>query len=69
MLAMGGCERYDDTALRNDMENMENRVSLLEKWQSTVNKDLFTLRSIVDVLNNNDYITSLEEIRLGMKKK
>ncbi len=57
------CEKYDDTGLKNDVENLENRVNALEKWQSTVNNDLSTLRSIVDALNNKDYITSIEEIK------
>ncbi len=63
MMSVIGCEMYDDAELRGEIEGLGDRVTALEKWQSSVNSDLSVLSSIVDALNNRDYIVSLEEIR------
>ncbi len=63
MLSVIGCEMYDDTELRGEVEDLGDRVTALEQWQSAINSDLAAISSIVDALNNRDYIVSLEEIR------
>ena len=64
VITMVACsEDYDDSELRSDIENLENRVNLLEQWQKTVNSDLASLQSLVNALNGNDYILSVEDIK------
>ncbi len=63
LLAIAGCSKYDDSALRKDVEELQDRVNSIEKWQTTVNNDLSTLRTIVDALNGKDYITSIDVIQ------
>lgn len=62
-LAVTACsEAYDDSILREEIENLEDRVSALEQWQNEVNSDIASLQSIVNSLNGNDYITSIEDL-------
>lgn len=63
-LAVMACsEDYDDSGLRGEIENLENRVSSLEQWQNKVNSEISSLQSIVNSLNGNDYITSVEDLK------
>ena len=64
VMTMIACsEDYDDSELRSDIENLENRVNTLEQWQKMVNNDLSSLQSIVNSLNGNDNIVSVDELK------
>lgn len=58
-----GCEKYDDSDLRNDVQNLENRVNALERWQGEVNSNLTSLQSIANALNGADYLTSITDLK------
>lgn len=64
VLAFAGCsEDYDDSDLRNDMQNLENRVNALERWQSEANSNINSLQSIVNSLNGLNHITSVTDLK------
>ncbi len=50
---------YDDTELRNDIENLEERVASLEAWQKSVNTNIQSLQSLVAALENENAITGV----------
>ena len=60
-LCLGGCG-YDDDEVWNAINDQEERIAALEEWQKTANENIAALQAIV---NGNDYITSVEEIKEG----
>ena len=42
-LVLASCSKYDDSSLRNEMQNLENRVNALERWQNEVNSNINSL--------------------------
>ena len=47
-LVFSSCsDEYDDSELRADIEDLENRVAALEAWQKSVNSDIQSLQSLV----------------------
>lgn len=61
-----GCNNgYDDSELTGRVENIENKVRKLEEQ---MNSNISSLQSIIEALNNNDYITSITPIIEGGKE-
>lgn len=59
-LGFSSCsDDYDDTELRKDIDNLENRVTSLEEWQSSVNTNIQSLQSLVAALESRNYITDV----------
>ena len=58
-------DQYDDTGLRNELNDLENRVSQLEELCATFNSDISNLKIIVTALQSNDYITSYSALANG----
>lgn len=59
-LLLFGCgDKYDDSALRNDLNDLENRVTKLEELCKQMNTNISSLQTIITALQNNDYITSV----------
>ena len=50
---------YDDSELRNNLENLEDRITALEEWQKAVNTNIQSLQSIVSALENRNFITGV----------
>ena len=50
---------YDDSMIVGRVDNLENRVTTLEKLCKEANTNISSLQSIVNVLKNNDYITKV----------
>lgn len=55
-------EEYDDTELRNDITDLENRVQALEELCKNMNTNISSLQTLVDALQSNDYITNITPI-------
>lgn len=54
--------KYDDDALWNSVHDLENRVAALEKLCNQTNTNLNALQSLVEALQNNDWITSVDPL-------
>ena len=52
-------DKYDDSALRNDLNDLENRVEKLEELCKQMNTNISSSQTIITALQNNDYITSV----------
>ena len=57
LLLLGCSNKYDDSALRNDLNDLENRVAKLEDLCKQMNTNISSLQTIVTALQNNVYVT------------
>lgn len=64
MLFVAGCggDDYDDTAIRNEITDLANRVAKLEQLCQQMNTNISSLQTIVNALQKNDYITAVTPI-------
>ena len=57
LLLLGCSDKYDDSALRNDLNDLENRVAKLEDLCKQMNTNISSLQTIVTAIQNNVYVT------------
>ena len=62
LIAFVSCEKYDDSSLKTDIKDLNNRVTALENWQQQVNGNISSLQSVVNALNGTDHIVSVSDI-------
>jgi hypothetical protein len=62
LLIVVGCSKYDDSELTGRVDNLENRVTALEELCKQMNTNITSLQTIVNALQNNDYVTSVTPI-------
>ena len=65
LLLFGCSDKYDDSALRNDLNDLENRVTKLEELCKQMNTNISSLQKIVDALQDNLSISRVEQISDG----
>ncbi len=53
---------YDDSALTGRVDNLENRVGLLEEQCRKMNTNISSLQTIVTALQNNDFVTDVASV-------
>ena len=53
---------YDDTEVRQDIENLKDRVTALEKLCKEMNANIDAMAAILEALETHDYITSVTPI-------
>lgn len=59
------CNRFDNNDILNRIEDLENRVQNLEEFCREMNTNISALQTIVEALQQNDYITSVTPIMSG----
>ena len=60
VMAVFGCSKdYDDTAIKNDISDLQSRVEKLETWCTAVNSQISALQVLVTALEANDYVTGV----------
>lgn len=60
---LSGCgDDYDDSALTGRVDDLENRVIKLEELCKQMNTNISSLQALVNVLQDNDYITGVTPI-------
>ena len=55
MLALS-CNKFDDSAIWNKLNDHEGRIAYLEEVCKTMNTNIVTLQTLVTALEANDYI-------------
>ena len=65
LLLFGCSKEYDDSALRNDLSDLKNRVAKLEELCKQMNTNISSLQKIVDALQDNLSISKVEQISDG----
>ena len=68
LVCVGCSDEYDDSALRNDLSDLENRVSKLEELCKQMNTNISSLQTIVTALQNNDYVTGVTPVMQSGKE-
>ena len=63
-LGIVSCE-YDDTELRDKINDHENRIAQLESLCNQMNTNISSLQTIVAALQGNDYVTSIIPVTSG----
>ena len=61
LVGLSSCT-YDDTALVGRVENLEDRVTKLEKLCKEMNANIDAMAAIIEALETHDYITSVTPI-------
>lgn len=62
IVAVVACSKYDDTGINERIDNLDSRITALEKWQSQINSQIQTLQSAIDALNKQDQITDVRKL-------
>ena len=60
--AVCSCAGYDDSALQNRVGNLESEVRHLKELCSQMNTNISAMQSIVNALQNNDYVTGVAPV-------
>lgn len=63
-----GCSTYDDSALTDRVDDLEDRVARLEQLCTEMNANIKALQSLVSVSGGGDYITSVVPVEEGGKQ-
>ena len=61
-LTFTACDDYDDTALWEAVNGLEERIAALEQWQDETNNNIAALQKL---LTTNDMITSVTPVMMG----
>ena len=61
LMLTAGCD-YDDTELWDKVNDHEERLAALERWQAEVNNNIAALQTL---LNTNDMITDITPVTMG----
>ena len=65
LVAVGCSESYDDSVLVGRVDKLENRVAQLEELCRQMNTNISSLQTIVNALENKDYVTGVTPITKG----
>lgn len=55
-------EEYDDTWIKEAIEDLRERVTTLEEWCQTTNSNISSLQSLTTALEERDYITNVTPV-------
>ena len=68
LLPISSCsDDYDDSEIKDRLDKVEDKVTELEEWCSTVNNEIASLKRLITALENNDYVTGVETLENGYK--
>lgn len=64
-LMLSGCSGYDDTDVRNQIDDLNGRVTKLEELAAQMNTNISSLMTVVEALENGDRIVSVTPLEDG----
>ena len=62
---MGSCTKEDIDDIRKELQEHDDRLTSLEEWQKSVNTSISSLQSLVEALENKDYVTGVTPLADG----
>lgn len=62
---MGSCMKEDIDDIRKELQEHDDRLTSLEEWQKSVNTDISSLQSLVEALEDKDYVTEVTPLADG----
>lgn len=60
-----GCDKYDDSAVRSDIEGLESRVTALEQQCRLMNGNISALQALVSAVQGRDCVVSVSDLSDG----
>lgn len=64
-----GCQKYDDSELRGQINGLDGRMSKLESQVQTANQNISALQSLTAVLNDAIFVKSINDVSGGYEIK
>lgn len=65
MLLLFSCGKYDDSAVRSDIEGLESRVTALEQQCQMLNGNISALQALVAAVRGRDRVVSVSDLSDG----
>lgn len=65
ILFAGSCQKYNDMPLKNRVDDLENRVAVLEELCKQMNTNIASLQTLVSAAQAHDCITSVVPVESG----
>ena len=62
-MLLASCSEFDDSKIWDKLDNHESRISQLEELCKQMNTNISSLQTIVNALQENDYITNVSPVR------
>ena len=59
------CDKYDDSAVRSDIEGLESRVTALEQQCQMLNGNISALQALVSAVQGRDCVVSVADLSDG----
>lgn len=56
---MGSCTKDDLDDIRKELQEHNERLTALEEWQKSVNTDIQSMQSLIEALEDKDYVTGV----------
>ena len=66
VFGMGSCMKEDLDDIPQELQEHDDRLASLEEWQESVNTDISSLQSLVEALEDNDYVTGVTPLADGI---
>lgn len=60
-----GCDKYDDSEVKSDIKDLKSRVEALEQQCKNMNANLTYLQAIVEAIQKQDGIVSVDDLPGG----
>ena len=60
-----GCDKYDDSEVKSDIKDLKSRVEALEQQCKSMNANLTSLQAIVEAIQKQDGIVSVDDLPGG----
>ena len=62
---MGSCTKEDIDDIRKELQEHNDRLTSLEEWQKSVNTSISSLQSLIEALEDKDYVTAVTPLEDG----
>lgn len=60
-----GCDKYDDSAVRSDIDDLQSRVTALEQQCQMLNRNISALQALVAAVQGRDCVVSVTDLSDG----
>lgn len=60
-----GCDKYDDSAVRSDIDDLQSRVTALEQQCQMLNRNISALQALVAAVQGRDCVVSVSDLSDG----
>lgn len=62
-ILLAACSKYDDVWIKDEFASIEERLEELEAMCKKINADLASLQTLINAIQQNDFVTDIKEIK------